>query len=95
MSPDPVSWFVIEPGWTVTASDGRQVGKVNSVVGDTGADIFTGLDVSVGLLKRKYVPSELVGEIVEGEIRLTVDSETFKRLDDFQEPPRGEQIRPS
>jgi hypothetical protein len=93
--PDPVSWFVIEPGWAVTASDGEHVGKINRAVGDTGADIFTGLDVSVGLLKRKYVPSEIVGEIVEGEVRLTIDAEQFKHLDDFEEPAPVEQIRPS
>jgi hypothetical protein len=37
---DPVSWFVIEPGWKVVDADGEQVGTVDEVVGDSGDDIF-------------------------------------------------------
>ena len=71
MSATPVSWLVIEPGWSVVSADGEEIGKVEEVVGDTGEDIFNGLAVSTGLLgKPKYVPSERVAEIVEGEIRL-------------------------
>ena len=34
MSDDPVSWFMIEPGWTVVASNGEEVGSVDEVAGD-------------------------------------------------------------
>ena len=34
MSAEPVSWLVIERGWTVVAADGTEVGKVEEVVGD-------------------------------------------------------------
>jgi hypothetical protein len=91
---DPVSWFVIEPGWTVVSSDGEQVGKVDRVVGDPNIDIFDGLVVTAGLLKRKYVPSEHVGAIYQGEIHVTIDASSFKALEDFHEPPPVEQIRP-
>lgn len=81
----PVSWLVIEPGWTVQASDGRQVGGVQEVLGDANADIFDGLAVSPGLLKRaRYVPSESVDEITEGRIRLKIPADEFEQLDEHE-----------
>ena len=50
MSDQPVSWLVIEPGWTVVAADGTEVGRVEELVGDSGIDIFNGLAVSTGWL---------------------------------------------
>ena len=92
---DPVSWLLVEPGWKVVASDGSEVGKVDEVVGDTGQDIFSGLSVSQGLLrKRRYVPAELVREIVEGEIRLHVDAARVDRLDTYEAPPPSAEILP-
>jgi uncharacterized protein YrrD len=85
MSADPVSWLVVEPGWTVAATDGKDVGKVDEVVGDTEQDIFSGLSVVQGILRRRrWVPAELVREIVEGTIRLDVDSAGFDRLDRYE-----------
>ena len=70
---DPVSWFLIEPGWDVVDSSGERVGTVAEVAGDTEKDIFSGLQVATGLLgKQHYVPSEQVGTIVQGRIALTV-----------------------
>jgi hypothetical protein len=68
--PDPVSWMMIEPGWTVVDSGGEDVGTIEEVLGDPDADIFSGLIIHTGLLARKYAPSELVGEIVEGRVQL-------------------------
>jgi hypothetical protein len=69
---DPVSWFVIEPGWEVVGADGESVGKVHEVLGDPEADIFDGLQVTAGVLaETQYVPSEEVGEITEGRVQLT------------------------
>jgi hypothetical protein len=81
---EPVSWFVIEPSWTVEASDGKAVGTVHEVLGDGNADIFDGLAVSPGRLKRpRYVPAESVGEITEGQVVLTISSEDFERLAEY------------
>lgn len=81
--PDPVAWKVVERGWRVVASGGEEVGHVKELTGDAEADIFDGLSVSQGLLKQpRYVPSELVGEIVEGTVRLTIDRSAFDRLDE-------------
>lgn len=92
---DPVSWLLIEPGWTVVAVDGSEVGKVDEIVGDTGKDIFNGLAVSTHLLgKPKYIPSERVRQITEGSVELDLDSDAIERLDDHEPQPPSEQFRP-
>lgn len=92
---DPVSWFVIEPGWEVVGSDGSKLGTVEETVGDSARDIFDGLTVGTGLLsKPRYVPAELVDEIVEGTVRLAVGKDRFDRLEGYREPPGHERIRP-
>jgi hypothetical protein len=78
---DPVAWKVVEQGWDVVASDGTRVGAVDQVLGDPEADIFDGLAVTEGLLKpTRYVASEQVGAILEGEIHLDLDTAAFRRL---------------
>lgn len=85
---DPVSWFVVERGWKVAGSDKSDLGRVVDTLGDESMDIFDGLVVATGLLgKPRYVPAELVGEIVEGEVRLTIDQRGFEQLDEYDEPP--------
>ncbi len=69
--PDPVSWMMIEKGWSVVDADGEDVGRIDEVLGDEDADIFNGLQVLTGVLGTpQYVPSERVGEIVEGRVQL-------------------------
>lgn len=71
--PDPVSWMLIEAGWSVVDSQGEEVGRVDEVLGDESADIFNGLQVLTGVIaKPTYVPAEQVGEIVEDRVRLLV-----------------------
>jgi hypothetical protein len=70
---DPVSWMVIEQGWSVVDSKGDDVGRIDEVLGDEEADIFNGLNILTGALGAKtYVPAEAVGEIVEGRVQLTL-----------------------
>jgi uncharacterized protein YrrD len=95
LSADPVSWLLVEHGWKVVAADGKGVGSVEEVVGDTDKDIFNGLSVAAGLLKRpKYVPAEQVAEIVEGEIRLAIPTDDFERLDEHEDAPPSERLLP-
>jgi sporulation protein YlmC with PRC-barrel domain len=91
---DPVSWLMIEPGWTVVAADGTEVGKVEEIVGDTGTDIFNGLAVSTSLLGRsKYVPAERVAEITEGQVELDLPAERIEQLDDHDPQPPSTEFR--
>jgi hypothetical protein len=78
---DPRSWYVVEKGWKVLAADGSDVGIVHEVLGDEAADIFDGLAVSRGLGSNPlYVPSEVVGEIVEGEVKLSLPGDQIDGL---------------
>ena len=38
--PDPISWFVLEPGHKVVTADGEELGRVEQVLGYENADIF-------------------------------------------------------
>lgn len=90
---DPVSWFVIEPGWEVVDPDGGHIGKVEEVVGDTGEDIFNGLAISTGFTERpRYVASEQVREITQGRVRLAISRDDLHRKGEFQEPPASLEI---
>jgi len=88
---DPVAWVMIEPGWAVRDADGKEIGRVHEVTGDENADIFDGLTIKQGILsKDKYVPSEHVAAIREGE----VSQEAVEGLETFTEPAPEEQIVP-
>ena len=65
MSRDPVSWLMVEQGWTVVNAHGKKIGKVEEVLGDEQVDIFHGL-----LVGGEKILAERVAEITEGEIRL-------------------------
>jgi hypothetical protein len=78
---DPVSWFLIEPGWKVVDVDGDEAGRVAEVLGDTEADIFDGLSVALAVYSvPRYVPSERVTNIVEGFVQVDL---TTRELDDL------------
>jgi hypothetical protein len=65
--------MMIEQGWSVVDADGEDVGRIDEVLGDQDADIFNGLQVLTGVLGTpQYVPSESVGDIVEGRVQLEV-----------------------
>jgi uncharacterized protein YrrD len=90
---DPVSWFLIEHGWKVVDGAGNEIGTVDSVVGDSEEDIFNGLAVSTGFLEgTRYVPSERVQGITEGEVRLNMAADELERMDEYEEPPASLEI---
>jgi len=92
---DPVSWFMIEPGWQVVDSGGKEIGVVDEIVGDSSDDIFNGLSISVSLLgKPRYVPSEQVATITEGQVGLQLSKDQIERLGEFREPPTTAEILP-
>jgi rRNA processing protein Gar1 len=68
---DPVSWLLIEPGWTVYDAAGEKVGKVEEVLGDLQTGIFHGVRVEHGLLgEAEEVLADAIAEIHEGHIHL-------------------------
>src|SRR5438876_12392735 len=84
---DPVSWLLIRPGWKVLAADGTEVGEVDEVAGDDSMDIFSGLAIATSAFgKPRYVPSEQVGEITEGYVRLKLTREQVEQLGEYLEP---------
>jgi hypothetical protein len=94
-TPPPVSWLLIEPGWSVVGVDGTELGRVEEVTGDSSADVFDGLSVGASATAHpKYVPSEQVGEIVEGRVSLRIDAAAFEQLGEFKEPPVQDTIQP-
>ena len=71
MSGDPVSWLLIEPGWTVYDAQGEKVGKVKEVEGDLQTGIFHGVLVERGLLGDDVeVLADDVAEIHDGDVHL-------------------------
>ena len=71
MAGDPVSWFLIEPGWTVYDAAGEKVGKVKEVLADEEADIFHGVLVERGLLGGdEEIVADRIAEIHEGDLHL-------------------------
>jgi hypothetical protein len=85
----------MEHGWRVYDADGKEIGKVGGITGDAEADIFDGLTVSNGILSHtRYVPSESVYEIREGEVHLSLRHEEVENLETFTEPAAEEQIIP-
>ena len=92
---DPVAWVMIETGWKVVASDGSEVGEVDEVSGDSGADIFDGLAIATSMFgKPRYVPSEQVAEITEGTVRLALTREQVEHLGEYREPATSARIEP-
>jgi uncharacterized protein YrrD len=68
---DPVSWLLIEPGWTVYDTEGEKVGKVKEVLADTQVDIFHGVLVDRGLLGDDVeLLSDRIAEIHDGHLHL-------------------------
>lgn len=92
---DPVSWFLIEPGWKVVDAAGDEVGTVDEIVGDSSDDIFNGLAVATHLFGHaRYVPAEQVRAIVEGSVQLAMTKEQIAHLGEFEEPATTAEIIP-
>jgi hypothetical protein len=88
---EPVSWYLVEPGWRVVDRDGEPVGEVLEVTGDPEADIFDGLHVRPPHGGDLYVGADRVGRIVEGRIEATESREVLAAGPCH--PPGGAEIR--
>jgi sporulation protein YlmC with PRC-barrel domain len=83
-----VSWKAIEANAPVFSSEGEAVGKVESVVGDQDADVFTGLAVSIDVLgAARLVPSEVVRAIWPDRVDVALTKAQIERLPEYEETP--------
>jgi hypothetical protein len=89
--PDPqvrIAWQAIEPGAVVFSSEGEAVGKVSQVVGDTNADVFTGLAISTHTFGAdRFVESERVRGIYPDRIDLALTKKEIERLPEHKDSP--------
>ncbi len=65
----PVSWLVVRPGLGVFSADGFDVGSVEHVLGDEGADVFEGLVVDLAGRRKRFADAdEVVGLYEHGAV---------------------------
>ena len=87
MSEAEVSWKAIEEGARVVASDGEEIGSVVEIAGDSDADIFSGLVVSISRLgKNRFLPSERVGAIWPDRVETTLAAAQAEQLEEYADP---------
>lgn len=70
-------------------ADGKEIGKVDQVTGDLNEDIFNGITVGDGgtvLTRARYVPSEHVARICQGEVLLDLRAEEAAKLEPYRAP---------
>lgn len=69
------------------STEGEAVAKVAEVVGDTDADIFTGLAISLRMLgQNRLVESERVRGIWPDRVELDLTREQIEALPSYDEP---------
>ena len=81
----PIAWPALEPGTLVYSSDGQELGTVGDVVADRQKDIFSGIVIDPGLLRRKvFAPADTVAAITDKEVTLDI---TAAEADRSLRPP--------
>ena len=87
MSDGEVSWKAIETGARVFAAGAEEIGTVKEIAGDSDADIFSGLVVSLSRLSaNRFLPSERVTAIWPDRVETDLTAEQAEALEDYDEP---------
>jgi uncharacterized protein YrrD len=78
----PSSYLTLEHGMAVLSSDGEDLGRVEEVLADEGSDVFDGLVVGMGALRRdrRFVEADQVEEIYERGVMLKLDGAAARGL---------------
>lgn len=86
---DPASYLVVSGGTPVLASDGTEVGSVEHVLADDGADVFDGVivDMRAGPGGHRFADADQVEAIYERGVVLALDAEAARRLPEPSENP--------
>jgi hypothetical protein len=81
-SDESASYLTLEPGASVTSSDGERVGTVEHVLRDEATDIFDGIviDMRLGPGGLHFVDAPEVAEIGPDGVRLTISAEEAEQL---------------
>lgn len=83
--PRPVAWLTLEAGTPVIGSDGAELGKVGSVVGDEQKDIFHGLTIRSGLFSdERLVPADRIEEVLTDRVIVRVAESDLESLDIYE-----------
>ena len=89
---EPVSWLLVRRGWQIVASDGSVVGRIGAVRGEPTKGIFNGIVVRANSSPPRYLPSELVREIVSGQVTLTLQAAEFEAVPPEKKRPLAPKV---
>ena len=86
---DPTSYLELDEGVPVFSADGHQVGAVEHVLADAGADVFDGLviDAGTGPGVHRFADATQVDALYERGAVLTLDAAACERLPEPSESP--------
>jgi uncharacterized protein YrrD len=80
----PIAWLALEPGTSIVASDGEEVGNVAEIVADRQQDIFSGVTFRPGFLdKELFIPADRIASMTAEAVRLNITSEAAGKLDPY------------
>ena len=84
----PIAWKAIEEKTPVFSKEGEAIGKVTKIVGDSDADVFTGLAISINPLGAdRFVDADHVVGIWPDRIDLDLTKDEIERLPEHEEVP--------
>ena len=79
---EPASYLTLEKGARVLTSDGQEIGRVEHVLADPGADVFDGLIIATraGPGGHRFADAPQVAEVYENAVVLTLDAAAAELL---------------
>jgi PRC-barrel domain len=85
----PASYLTLTEGTPVLSSDGTEIGRVAHVLADAEADVFDGIviDTSAGPGGHRFADAEVVAEMHERGVVLTLDDDAVRALPDPSRNP--------
>ncbi len=82
-----VAWKAIEANATVVSADGEEVGQIAEIAGDSTADIFDGLVVSLGMIgANRHLPAERVTGIWPTRVEVDLTRAEIEALPEYEAP---------
>ncbi|MGH2987276.1 MAG: PRC-barrel domain-containing protein [Solirubrobacterales bacterium] len=90
----PSSYRVLAEGTPVYSSDGTKLGEVEHVLADEDTDIFDGIVIDRSVLPggHRFADADLVGEIFERGVVLTIDAAGAERLPEPSANPAAVEV---